>query len=99
MPKKIKTSASANAHYENEEHRVYAFHNIMCNFILYINDNDGYTRLEDGTKIKSVANRGLYFDASRKHNSTTCTDAAARFNINFNYIGAPEDKKNKKGVK
>lgn len=68
-------------------------------FILYINDNDGYTRLEDGTKIKSVANRGLYFDASRKHNSTTCTDAAARFNINFNYIGAPEDKKNKKGVK
>ena len=37
MPKKIKTSASANAHYENEEHRVYAFHNIMFNFILYIN--------------------------------------------------------------
>ena len=54
--------------------------------ILYINTCDGYTKLEDGTKIDSVANRILLFDASKLHCSTTCTDQTARFNINFNYF-------------
>jgi len=54
--------------------------------ILYINNNDGYTILEDGTKIESVANRMLFFDPSIKHRSTTCTDKLCRLNINFNYF-------------
>ena len=54
--------------------------------ILSFNSCDGYTVLEDGTMIESIANRGLFFDSSKKHNSTTCTNAKARFNININYI-------------
>jgi hypothetical protein len=54
--------------------------------IYYVNDNDGYTVLHDGTKIESVANRMLLFDASRLHNSTNCTNTKVRCNINFNYF-------------
>lgn len=54
--------------------------------IYYINSNDGYTILEDGTKIESVANRLLKFDASKPHTSTDCTNDKYRVNINFNYF-------------
>ena len=53
--------------------------------IFYLNTNDGKTILEDGTKIDSVANRVLLFDASKKHSSTSTTDSKARLNININY--------------
>lgn len=54
--------------------------------IIYLNTNNGLTILEDGTKIESVANRVLFFDASKEHSSTNCTNAKARFNINVNYL-------------
>ncbi len=54
--------------------------------ILYINDNNGKTILEDGTEIESKANRLLLFDPSKPHNSTNCTDAKCRININMNYF-------------
>ena len=54
--------------------------------IFYINDNNGYTILEDGTKIESKANRILFFDPSKQHKSTHCTNAKSRININFNYF-------------
>ena len=54
--------------------------------ILYINTCDGYTKLEDGTKIESVANRMLLFDGSKLHTPSTCTDQSVRMNINFNYF-------------
>ena len=54
--------------------------------ILSINTCDGYTKLEDGTKIDSVANRMLLFDASRPHTPSTTTDQTVRVNINFNYF-------------
>ena len=47
--------------------------------LLYFNDNDGYTKMEDGTKIESVANRNVIFDGSTSHNSTNCTTEKARF--------------------
>ena len=53
--------------------------------ILYMNTNNGYTMFEDGTKIDSVANRMLFFDASKLHNSSTTSDAPGRFNINLNF--------------
>ena len=53
--------------------------------IFYLNTNDGKTILEDGTKIDSVANRVLLFDASKKHSSTSTTDNKVRVNININY--------------
>jgi|TARA_R100000656_G_scaffold81197_1_gene59482 hypothetical protein len=54
--------------------------------IFYLNTNDGKTILEDGTKIDSVANRVLLFDASKKHSSTSTTDNKVRVNININYV-------------
>ena len=54
--------------------------------ILSFNTCDGFTRLEDGTKVESVRNRLLIFDGSTMHNSSTTTDAKGRFNININYL-------------
>ncbi len=54
--------------------------------ILSLNTCDGYTKLKDGTKIDSVANRMLLFDPTEEHCSTTTINVSARINININYI-------------
>jgi len=54
--------------------------------IFYLNTNDGFTTLEDGTKVESIQNRLLLFDPSKPHNSTTCTNDKCRVNVNFNYF-------------
>ena len=54
--------------------------------LYYVNDNDGFTILEDGTKIESKANRLLKFEPHLLHCSTNCTDTYGRININFNYF-------------
>ena len=54
--------------------------------IFYVNNNDGYTEFEDGTKIESVANRLVTFPANLKHTGTTCTNSQFRVVINFNYF-------------
>jgi len=54
--------------------------------LLSLNTCDGYTKLKDGTKIDSVANRILLFDASEEHCSTNTTNVSARINININYF-------------
>ena len=51
-----------------------------------LNTNNGFTIMEDGERIESVANRMLLFDASKPHNSTTCTDEIFRANIVLNYF-------------
>ena len=40
---------------------------------------------EDGTKVKSVANRLVIFQV-KHHGGTSCTDETKRIVINFNYI-------------
>ena len=54
--------------------------------IYYLNTNNGPTVLEDGTKIEAVENRILFFDPSKEHYSTHCTDQKVRVNININYF-------------
>lgn len=54
--------------------------------IFYVNNNDGFTRLRDGTKIESIANRLLLFNPAEPHNSTNCTNSRYRININFNFL-------------
>jgi len=54
--------------------------------ILYINTNNGFTCLKDGTRIESVANRALFFNGGELHNSTTCTDSPCRINISISYF-------------
>ena len=51
-----------------------------------LNTCDGFTRMHDGSKIDSVANRVVFFDGSQLHNSSTTTNAKARYKINFNFL-------------
>ena len=67
----------------HEKHRDYDFEHKGA--LLYINTNNGYTIVEN-EKVESVANRMLFFDTNKLHQSTTCTDAKVRLNINFNYL-------------
>jgi hypothetical protein len=54
--------------------------------ILSMNTCDGATVLEDGNRIESIENRALFFDPSKPHHSTNCTNDKARVNININYF-------------
>jgi len=54
--------------------------------VLYINTNNGFTSLEDGTIIESKENRVAIFDSNTLHTGTTCTDSKVRILINFNYF-------------
>lgn len=54
--------------------------------IVYINDNDGYTIFEDGTKVDSVANRMVLFPGHLKHAGTNCTNAPLRVVVNIDYL-------------
>ncbi len=68
----------------HSRHRDYDFSHKGA--LIYLNDTDGYTILEDNTRVESVANRVLFFDAHNWHSSTNCTNQKARFNININYF-------------
>jgi len=54
--------------------------------LFYINDNDGYTEFEDGVRMKSQANRMVFFDGSKPHNSTNCTTKKSRVSLGINYL-------------
>ena len=83
---RVKVNCYSNTHKvkEHKSHEDYDYTHKGC--IFYFNSCDGYTKLNDGTKIESVANRALFFDPSISHQSTTCTNAKARFNMNINYF-------------
>jgi hypothetical protein len=53
--------------------------------ILYMNTCNGYTKFEDGTKIKSEKNKYIEFNSTLKHTGSSCTDKQRRVVINFNY--------------
>lgn len=54
--------------------------------IFYLNDTDGYTVFEDGTKVESKANRLVEFDSKYNHSGTSHTNEKTRVVINMNYI-------------
>ena len=51
--------------------------------IFYLNTCNGYTELEDGTKIDCVKNRLATFDSNIKHNAVRQTDTKTRYVINI----------------
>lgn len=57
--------------------------------ILYLNTNNGYTAFEDGSRVGSVANRLVLFDAGLRHSGACCTDAPQRLVLNVNFIARP----------
>ena len=54
--------------------------------IYYVNTNNGYTRFKDGTKVNSIANRIVIFDAQTEHGGVTQTDEQVRVVVNINYF-------------
>jgi len=69
---------------EHAKHQDYDFSHHGAVFSL--NTCDGFTRMSNGDKVDSVANRMVFFDASEYHNSSTTSNAKGRYNINFNYF-------------
>ena len=69
---------------EHAGHRDYLYSNTGALYSL--NTCDGYTKFSDGTKSESIANRIVFFDASKEHSSTTTSNAKLRYNINFNFL-------------
>ena len=65
-------------------HRDYDFEH--QGLLLYMNTNNGYTRLKDEDRVLSKENRAFYHDASRLHNSTSCTDSDRRVVLTINYL-------------
>lgn len=56
--------------------------------IFYLNNNDGYSIFEDGTKIETVENRLVTFPATMRHSGTSCTNVDRRVVLNLNYIAS-----------
>ena len=54
--------------------------------VYHINTNNGYTLFEDGTKVKSVANRLVTFPGNTLHTGITQTEEETRALINLNYL-------------
>jgi len=54
--------------------------------IFYLNTNNGYTEMKNGTKIQSVQNRLVEFSGIEEHRAVGQTDEPRRMVINFNYI-------------
>jgi hypothetical protein len=69
--------------YEHAAH--YDFLKSHKTALLSINTCDGYTTLEDGTKIDSIENRMLKFDGSSMHKSSTTSNQTVRMNVNISY--------------
>lgn len=69
---------------EHAPHKDFPFSHKTC--VFYINSNNGFTRLSDGTKVESVANRALFLDGGELHNSATCTDQDRRLVLTINYF-------------
>ena len=69
------------------KHKTHIDYNYPHNAAIFsINTCNGATILDDDTKIDSVENRLLLFDASKPHSSTSTTNSNARININWNYF-------------
>jgi hypothetical protein len=69
---------------EHAPHIDFSFPHQTC--VFYLNTNDGFTRLTDGTCVGSLKNRALFFDGSEYHNSTNCTSDRRRMVITLNYF-------------
>ena len=69
-------------HY-HDVHKDYPFDHNGC--ILALNTCNGGTQINKKL-YQYEENQALFFNPSIPHCSTTCTNAQARFNINFNYF-------------
>ena len=90
VPVKALFRARVNWYYKTPEIIEHAMHTDLDspidNLLYYVNTNDGYTKLQCGTKIESIANRAVFFQGHLPHCSSTTTDQLLRCNVNINFI-------------
>lgn len=53
--------------------------------VFYLNDNNGYTKFENGEIVESKKNRCVIFDQNIPHTGSTCTNSKYRLVLNINY--------------
>jgi hypothetical protein len=58
----------------------------MRTAVYYINNNNGYTKFENGETIESVENRLIHFDSRFMHTGSTHTDEKVRVVLNLNFL-------------
>lgn len=83
-----------NMNMPTKEHRLGGWHtdfdskstNGAFTAVFYVTSNNGYTLLEDGTKIDSVENRLVVFPSNVIHSGVSQTDDSPRCVININYF-------------
>ena len=86
------TRIKANMYTRTEEVQVHPFHvdsadqSGLQGMVLSLNTCDGYTGFLDGTEVDSVENRAVFFDSTKKHHSTSTSNAPYRMNINVNWL-------------
>jgi len=81
--------AKANMFTQRDKVMKYGFHTDYAfekhtTFLYSVNNNNGYTEFEDGTKIPSKEKQLLIFDGNMKHRSVGQTDTRTRINLNIN---------------
>ena len=81
---KLNLYTKTNTIEEHKEHVDFKYEHNNCLFSF--NTCDGYTILNKEYKVKSIENRAILFNGLIPHQSTSCTDARARVNININYL-------------
>ena len=54
--------------------------------LFFVNANDGYTKLSDGSKIYSKDNRAVFFNVKEPFIDTSCTDDVFRMTLSFHYF-------------
>lgn len=69
---------------EHEPHIDYKFSHHSA--LYFVNTNNGYTTLANGTKVDSIKNRMVFFDGSTPHFSSTCSNQQVRVTLNFNFF-------------
>jgi len=69
---------------QNGMHQDYPYP--VDNLLYSVNTCDGYTTLNCGTKIESVANRALIFRGDLPHCSSSTSNKPLRCNININFL-------------
>ena len=86
------TRIKCNLYTRTEEVQVHPWHSDSAEIeglkgaLLSLNTCDGFTGFEDGTEVDSIENRIVFFDSTKPHHSTGCSNAAYRMNINVNYL-------------
>jgi hypothetical protein len=61
--------------------------NIVCKTgVLYINNNNGYTKFKNNKIVKSEENKFVFFKSNIEHTGTSCTDEDYRVVLNINYL-------------